>query len=535
MFMAINYSIAQSPDWLWAISAEGRYNNSGEKVVTDASGNVYVTGNFEGPMAIFGSDTLVNKTPGFSDMFLVKYDGGGNVLWARSAHGDDADGGYSVALDASGNAYVSGFFMSDTITFGSYILHSLYDSDVFLVKYDINGNVLWAKQGRGYGEEAGVDVVVDRSGNIYMTGYFYGSSISFESVTLTTNGILDMFLVKYRSNGSVVWAKSGGWCDRLAGNSIGVDSSGNVYVSGSYKESKTSIPHRAGKREIGDMFLVKYDPDGNIIWKRGVEGTELILGVFVAVDPTGNAYVTGRFETPTVTFGQYTLTNTGHTDIFFVKYDSSGNVIWAKSAGGTNHDAGTSIALDGSGNAFLAGTFSSSTILFDSVTLSTNGYDDLFITKYNANGDVQWAKSAGGTGEEWVYSVGLDAFGDIYLTGSFTSPSLSFGSYILPGPDDINVYIYLAKLKGSNAGLNDLAEPNNISVYPNPSNNTLTFGISENKDYRVLIKDIESRVLIDMKLQGSNPAVDVTPLPCGVYFAEVMDGQTVQVKKFVKQ
>ena len=134
---------------------------------------------------------------------------------------------------------------------------------------------------------------------------------------------------------------------------------------------------------------------------KSAEGTYYDYGRSIAVDANGNSYVTGYFYSSTITFGLTTLTNSGvYSDIFVVKYDSSGNVVWAKNTGGTNEDKGYGIAVDAIGNSYVTGWFSSSTITFGSTTLTNSGSDDIFVVKYDSSGNVMRAKSAGGTSND---------------------------------------------------------------------------------------------------------------------------------------
>ena len=142
-------TFSQSPDWLWAQSAGGTSGDEGRSCATDASGNVIATGLFSSPTITFGTTVLTNA--GGNDMFIVKYDPSGNVLWAKSAGGTSGAGGNSCTTDASGNIIATGYFTSPTITFGTTVLTNANagSSDIFIVKYDSGGNVLWAKSEGG--------------------------------------------------------------------------------------------------------------------------------------------------------------------------------------------------------------------------------------------------------------------------------------------------------------------------------------------------------------------------------------------------
>ena len=310
-------------DFEWAKSAGGSSYDYGNSITTDAAGNVYATGAFQSSTIAFGAMTLTNN--GGADIFIVKYDPSGNIVWAKSAGGSSSDGGYSITTDAAGNVYATGEFYSSTIAFGATTLTNNSpngSSDIFIVKYDPNGNVVWAKSAGGSSSDGGYLITTDAAGNVYATGYFSSSTIAFGATTLTNNG-------------------------------------------------------------YSDIFIVKYDPSGNIVWAKSAGGSSSDYGYSITTDAAGNVYATGNFGSPTIAFGATTLTNktTTGTDIFIVKYDPSGNIVWAKSAGGSSSDGGYSITTDAAGNVYATGGFQSSTIAFGATTLTNNGVGDIFITK----------------------------------------------------------------------------------------------------------------------------------------------------------
>jgi len=187
---------AQSPAFLWAQRAGGTDSDYGYSCSTDANGNIIATGFFMSPTITFGTTTLTNANAGMDDMFIVKYDPNGNVLWAKSAGGTSYDEGYSCSTDASGNIIATGIFQSPSITFGITTLTNADTGDMFIVKYDPNGNVLWAKSAGGTSNDMGKSCSTDANGNVFVTGYFDSPSITFGSTTLTNAGGDDMFIVK---------------------------------------------------------------------------------------------------------------------------------------------------------------------------------------------------------------------------------------------------------------------------------------------------------------------------------------------------
>ena len=444
-FVVPSESDAQTFCWVQAPSVNTY--SYGQATAVDQAGNIYVTGYFSGSITL-GTYTLANN--GGYDIFIVKYDSTGNVLWANSAGGSGNDCANSVATDASGNVYITGYFDSPSITFGSYTLtnFALSYSDVFLVKYDSNGKVLWAKSAGGTSVDRANSVTTDASGNVFITGYFDSPSITFGSTTLTKSGGNDVFLVKYDSNGNVVWATGVFGSGDETANSIAADASGNVYISGYFTSANIYVPHSGmpllsnsgGK----DIFIIKFfSYDGMTGDAKSAIGAGDDIANSVSIDASGNIYLAGNFNSSSLTFGTVPLTNTGGNDIFLVKYDSNLNVLIAKSVGGTGDDYANSVARDTSGNVYVSGNFNSSSLAFGSNTLTNSGGNDIFLVKYDSNLNVLWANSAGGTGNDYANSASPNASGNVYLTGCFYSNPISFGYNTLSNSG--NPCTYLAK------------------------------------------------------------------------------------------
>ena len=434
--------IAQNPLFRWARSANGSNGDAAYDVAVDISGNSYLTGTFYTATLIFGTTILTNAHTGNGDMYVVKYDAGGNVLWAKSAGGTGDERGYKIALDRAGNCYITGYFSSSTITFGTTTLTNAGLTNMYIVKYDAGGNVVWAKSAGGTNNDYGSGIAVDAAGNYYVTGAFSSSTITFAPTTLTNAGGYDVFVVKYDVYGLVQWARRAGSTGNEGGGVIEVDASGNSCETGYFNSSTitfgaTTLTNAGGN----DMFLVKYDASGNVVWAKGAGGTNYDAGDGVAIDVSGNVYLSGYFSSSTITFGSTTLTNAGIYDMFVVKYDASGIVQWAKRAGGTNSDDCSSITVDSSGNIYAVGEFTSSTISFGAITLINAGGSDIYVVKYDGTGNVLWAKSAGGTVDDYGYGIAVDASGNNYVTGAFSSPFIAFGATTLTNVGSSDIFI----------------------------------------------------------------------------------------------
>jgi len=532
---------AQSPNWLWAKSAVGSGDECGNSISTDANGNSYITGRFYGSIT-FGNTTLTNA--GGWDIFIVKYDGAGNVLWAKSAGGTGPVIGNSISTDANGNLYITGQFY-DTITFGSTMLTSVGGWDIFVVKYDGAGNVLWAKSAGGNKNDYGNSISTDINGNSYITGEFKSNTITIGSTTLTNAGSYssDIFVVKYDGAGNLLWAKSAGGAGHDYGNSISTDTSGNSYITGSFGSptitfGSTTLTNTSASHV--DLFVVKYDGAGNVLWAKSAGGSLDESSNSIHTDANGNSYITGNFD-GSITFGSTTLTYTGSfgNDIFIVKYDGAGNVLWAKSAGGSLDESSNSISTDANGNSYITGRFYSSTITFGSDTLTNAGTDDIFVVKYDGAGNVLWAKSAGGTEDDHGWSISLDANGNSYITGGFASPIITFGSTTLTNAGDWDIFV--VKLDNV-TGIAEYNEPfNAITVFPNPANGKFTVN-SKIKISKIEVINVQGKKVYTSQintaqsiLEGLSTEIDLSNESKGIYFVNIIAGEKTYNSKIIIQ
>ena len=362
-----------------------------------------------------------------------------NMVWAKKMGGASNDFGTSIAVDALGNVYTTGYF-GGTADFdpgaGTYNLTPAgIFLNIFVSKLDASGNFVWAKQMGGASTAEGLSIAVDASGNVYTTGKFIGTA-DFDpgpgTYNLTSAGSYDIFVSKLDSSGNFIWAKRMGGASTDKGLSIAVDASGNVYTTGLFQGTVDFDPG-AGTYNLtsaggDDIFVSKLDSSGNFVWAKNMGGASNDDGYSIAADASGNVYTTGDFY-GTADFdpgpGTYNLTAAGGLDIFVSKLDSSGNFVWAKNMGGASTDDGYSIALDASDNVYTTGDFSG-TADFDpgpgtyNLTSVARSYD-IFVSKLDASGNFVWAKDMGGASNDWGNSIAVDGSRNVYTTGYFTS------------------------------------------------------------------------------------------------------------------
>jgi uncharacterized repeat protein (TIGR01451 family) len=439
----------------WAVRAGGSGSDFfGNAIAVDATGNSYVTGGIEGA-AFFGSGAsqVTLTSSGRGDIFVAKYDPAGNLLWAQRAGGPHTgfiEEGQDIEADADGNAYVTGFFFG-AATFGSGANEVTLTStgiDVFLAKYDSSGTLLWVKRAGGSSAGAGLGCALDGSGNIFLTGRFTGSTTFGESggtqVSLTTSGNEDVFVTKYDPSGNLLWAQKAGGQFSDEGTEIKTDAAGNAYVSGSFSTpNSTTATFGTGLSAItvtsrgfsGDAFLAKFSSTGSLLWfTQAGAATAQTKGNGLAIDGAGNVVLTGTFFGDDARFGsgasQATLTSVGGEDVFAARYDSSGNLLWARGFGTALNDSGADASVDAGGNVWLTGQMSSSSRPGDqtaghmvlgsgasAITLLGTGGLESYLAQLSPTGTPLRAYKIGG--------IGARAFGR-GVAGSRTQPDVVF-------------------------------------------------------------------------------------------------------------
>lgn len=426
-----------------------------------------------------------------------------SLLRATSFGGSGDDGATAVKAASDGSQYITGRFGS-AIQFGNTPLTSYGGEDIFLTKIDPSGAVLWAIQAGGSSDDFGQALALDAADNIYVTGEFYKSATfgSTDGNTLLANGVdYTLFLAKYSSSGVLAWVQTGvtacfpgcyNW-----GIGVAVEpTSGTVYLTG-ISQTDTTFSSADGTYHTvpgiwnWHMSLVRYDTDGNFYWGETNAASPNSMGISVAVDKSGSAYVVGWLENQTTFYSQNgkNITITGFSpgqsdgnypgDGYLVKYDSSGNAVWVNHFGGYIAHA-NAVAVSPAGDISLVGdignidygspgeavTIVSSQPPGHTVNLGggdyTNPYNhDAIGVTYDDRGVLKKALRIGGPAEELANGVTYDASGLLYVSGFFQSP-FNIGTRHLSGNNRQNLFL----LQYSGSFLRQAATATDATVWP---------------------------------------------------------------------
>ncbi len=399
-----------SGELLWVRTFGATQFDIGYGIDLDSSGNPHVAGFYGGTVDFDPGVGTANMTSsGSRDIFVMKLDTSGALVWAKSFGGTTAtDTGYGITVDASNNVLFTGEF-GGTADFdpgaGTTNLVSTGGRDIFVSKLDSSGNLAWA---RGFGSagtsshDIGRSVAVDASNNVYSTGSFQGT-VDFDpgagATSVTSMGVNDTYVSKLDSSGNFVWVRGFGASGNENGSSIATDSLGNVILGGSFVGTVDFDPGAGTSNltSVGntDAFVLKLDSSGNHVWARPYGGTANADSVWgLTVDGSGNVFTTGNYES-TVDFdpgvGTANLTAVGGRDTYVWKLDPSGNFVWVKGFGGAIVDTGQSVAVDASGNVWSAGVMEG-TVDFDpgpgTSNLTSLGQSDVYVMRMSPLGEV---------------------------------------------------------------------------------------------------------------------------------------------------
>lgn len=586
-------------NFVWAKAFAGPvYGDIGKSVTVDNSGNVYIAGTFANTVDFDPSVNVYDLTSaGWNDIFVEKLDANGDFVWAKSFAGTSNNEVNSIEIDAFGNVYTIGLF-AGTVDFNpsasTYNLTSAGSYDIFIQKFDASGNFIWAKSfGESY-EDKGYSLEIDASGNLYATGYFYGT-VDFDpganTYNLTSNSNNDIFVLKLDANGDFIWAKSVAGVGEQ-GSYLCIDTLGNVYTTGMFHGVNIDFDPGVNTFNLTtnnghyNVFLQKLDSSGNFVWAKSFdENGNNEYSNSITIDALGNLYTTGRFYN-TVDFnfgvGVDTLTSLGSTDVFVrkmsqcfptsgtatitacdsytwidgVTYTSSNNTATdtlVNAAGCdsivtlnltiNNSTAGTDVVTACDSYTWINGVtyFSSNNTATDTLT-NTTGCDSIVTLNLTINTvDISVTDNsptliANATGATYKW---LDCDNNSNAIAGETNQSFTAaanGNYSVEvtanGCTDTS-----ACVNTTGVGIVENDFGNQLMVYPNPSNGN--FAIDFGQVYAkttITITDINGKLIYSKSFtQADMINVSIKEVPAGVYLTRIESGEKKAIIKLIKE
>lgn len=440
---------------IWSTFIGGALEETVNGMSADASNNIYLTGSMYStnyPSTVGAYDITQN---GGQDAYLTKLSANGNALIYSTFFGGSGIGvelGYSVTVDASGNAYVTGVVGSSDFpaTVGAFDV-SANGTDVFVTKFNSLGNgLVYSTFLGGNGQDYGLSITIDATLNAYVTGYTnsgnFPVTVGVYDANYTGNTLTqDVFVTKLNATGSaLIFSTYLGGNGSDYGNSIAVDASGNVYVTGSCSNAFPLFPATFGSYDDtqnggDDVFVAKFNPTATaLVFSTFIGGTTNDAGTSIAVDASNNIFVAGYAASVTfpVTIGAFDQShNSGIRDAFILKLNAAGtSLIYSTFVGGSGDDRATSLAINSSGVAYFCGITTSTnfpTTVGSHDEVSNGGWDG-YVAQLNATGSaLVYSSFFGGTGNDFINAIRDDGNGGLLIAGGVTSSDLptTIGSY----------------------------------------------------------------------------------------------------------
>jgi len=494
-------------------------------------------------------------------LFLCGIANAQNFQFGKKGGGSSSDYGYGIATDNAGNVYTAGCYKLAS-TFDNINVISAGDFDIFIAKYSPAGNLIWFKTAGGNSKDEADKVFIGEDGNIYVGGMF-STTAQFDGITLTSAGVEqgeDIFLAKLNPEGEYQWVKQYGGTSQDFILDMGMINN-DVFITGQYYGTFTapggiSLPSNGGSSKFvmrigadgmpvwakntggnpyialstdrfymagifggtynfdgttltsngpADLFLGAYNLDGTQLWVKQFGGTGSENMRSLAFDRNSNSiYWAGCFQN-TMAMGSNNLISVGQYDIFISRFDANGNNIWAKSAGGTNFDFANASTVDAQGNLYISG-YCMETSTFGNVNVVSAGQGDIYVAKYNANGEFQWVQTGGSSAQDVGNCLKFDNSGNLYLTGFF-SGGASFGNVSLSsnGVADF-ILLKIAAITTVHSPRETLNSFRLNQNYPNPFNPStkISFDIFSSGYVKLSVIDVDGKKVSELVSASMN-------------------------------
>jgi hypothetical protein len=519
---------AQNSEWA---KVEGKYAyDYGYGIANDMAGNVYIAGKYEQD-ANFSNVVLPNQ--GNHDIYLAQYSPNGTMNWIRTGGGFNGDYAHAVTCNKTSHVYIAGevedgnatiVFPGSTIT-----LNPEGNNDVFIAAYDLSGNLEWAITDGYIHNEKALGITYDNSGDLFICGYFVDTTRFGGGGLIPSKGVEDMFVAKYDSQGNFLWMRHAGGPGRDEGKSLVCDASGNVYVCGMYSNGAVfgTTTYTTASTSFGnfyDGYIAKYDPNGTLVWVKNIVGDYDDLVWSITKDNAGKLYVSGEFSG--AKFGTVTEWPNGKADMFVACYDQNGTYQWVTHGGGPIADRARGISCDGS-IIYVTGQFGLNAA-FGGNTVYAADSSDIFVAAIDNTGNFMWVKTVGGAADTFEdnggYESGIAVCGEsgiAYATGALLNGG-TFGSTHIAGYTRTDVF--LTKMS-SVTGVNENVFDNTVQVYPNPMRGTLNIDLAqEAKNAELAIYNIFGQTILKTNIVKTN-TVDLSQFKTGLYSYIFRDNQ----------
>lgn len=417
------------------------------------SGEIVAVGIFNGDISSWYGPQFNSANGGG---FVAKYDSTGTVLWAFPIGNNQDDACLSVAIAASGNIYVTGYFENiadfSGMSMSSFILSSTGERDIFLAKYNPAGQMVWARKAGGTSDDEGWGVALNTN-TVFITGYFSGTAAFGSLNSWTPSANVNMFLAAYDANGVPQWVADAGSSQDAFGRSVVADNN-SVYLTGDFSGPVLTVFDGNGMLSVSignaspsaqDIVVMRFLVNGTFAWSQSIASANDDFGRAITQSGT-NIFVGGSISASAnfPSWGPNPVAPSALGQEMFVAAlsKSFGVTQWVRvenGAGLTNQEI-MGLAPGPGGAIYATGYYEDSLFITSGPILDAVGASDIMVMRYDTLGNFDWVKSAGGNAEDTAYGVSASTYSEIYIGGAYNNAS-QFDSYLLPFGSSSNLFL----------------------------------------------------------------------------------------------
>jgi len=418
------------PDWTW-VKGSINGNSTLSDLAADKAGNLFACGYFTGKLSF---DKITKTSVGDADIFVAKFSPAGKCLWLSTAGGKEADTAEDIALGANGTVCICGCY-NGTARFGNLPLTSATGPDGYIACLSADGKWQKVLNCGGEGAQSANVLTSDAQGNLYLS-VTYDKALNIAGKTLTGGKLYSSALARLTPQFTCSWLQPLSFDGAGSIQAICPDPAGNLYLCGSFSKTMQAGKDSLTSHGSYDLFYAKINAEGYWQWviRQGEVNTESANAI--AVSPDGSIWLAGYFSNR-LEFSQETCYAQGGLDIFVVRLDADGKLLWCTTAGGEEDDSCNALAIDTAGNAWLTG-YVTGNAYFGDICLEADAFADIFIAKLDPQGTFRRATNAGGTDTDEGSCIRVDDSGNLY-TGGYFFQFASFGEAELSGCENENL------------------------------------------------------------------------------------------------
>lgn len=511
----------------WVNTGIGNENIEGKKLVSADNGDIIAAGGFEGS-GVFSSSNII--AIGDEDFFLARYDSSGNNLWSRAYGGFEKDEIKDLAKGPNNTIYVCGS-TEGAMILDTLVLNNLDGKNGFLAQLDEGGNIIWGLNLESNDEITASAIVVSEMDSIaYISGHFKDSAF-IGSYSISSFASESFFVAAVDYFGNIIWVSTGASQDEVEPLSMSLGAGSRINVLGNFEGNFLVGSNVLPNSSDSDAFLLCLDQAGDFIWSNSIGGTNDIEGSSITADEQGNVFVIGSFEDE-VHFNTDSLTSAEDKDGFFAKYDDEGNELWVKGLSGTSDVQPKDVFADNAQGIYITGSIDG-TCYFDSLAITNNSGTDLFIVKYDTSGTVIWGKGIGGSGSVEGCAISTDVNGNPIVTGRFDGTAF-FDEISISGFSDHDFFIGKMFPAEDTASISEIEYMEYKAVlYPNPADQSIYISLkypNAPKTLTLELTDAQGRHIQNFNWE-QNKSINVASLDSGLYF---LQSQNVMLRFYKK-